>query len=144
MSSAIRRFQKAFTFAFHSHAGFGLDFLGTRNSVLPQTVLFILPDKRFYIMQNTCVYIHIWQRTHCAGTDCIWIAVATKWHCSETFVHKLGLEWNVDWKCTDGVPTWLWMGEYVKGAGQVLIGRIRQGCRPGVNWANTSGVPARC
>jgi hypothetical protein len=46
----------------------------------PTLILFLLPDHLCHIVNNICIYTHIWL---CTG--CIWTTVATKWQCSETF-----------------------------------------------------------
>jgi len=88
------------------------DFLGTR-----QFFVFILPDQRLHIVKNVCVcvcvcvYIYI--------TDCVKVVYdlpllpSYEYTASETFLHKPGAVWSVDWIFINGAPVWRWLGEYV-------------------------------
>jgi hypothetical protein len=81
---------------------------GTRNSLL-SPILFLLTDKRLYIVKYMCTYPHFWLRRNCIF---VWITVATKKYS----------KWNIFTQIGNGAECWL----------DTSLGR-----RPGDDRANT-------
>ena len=104
--------------------------LGTRHSMLPKYVLFLLPDQLFYIVKNIYIqYIYIYicvcvcarvcvcTHTHTHAPDCVEIVyeipLLSNNTASETFLHESGAVQSVDWIFIIRAPAWRWLDDYV-------------------------------
>ena len=101
--------QRLRTYGARAPKGKREDFRGTRHLVLSQFIfLFLLPDQRLSIVNNMCIYTHIWFRRDCIMNYRYYQIIQRVKH----------LYTNRE-RC------------------EVLIGYLSLGCRPGCDWANT-------
>jgi len=74
----------------------------------PIFLLFLLPIQHLNILKK-CVYIHI---PGCVETVYELLVLPNN-TARETFLHKLGAVWSVDWIFIIGALVWQWLGESV-------------------------------
>ena len=79
-------------------------------------VLFLLPDRRVWVVYNMCVciyiYIYIYIYTH--TSDCVQTVYELLLLSNNTAVkllHKSGAVRSVDWVFIIGAPVWRWLGQ---------------------------------
>ena len=116
------------TYGTWTQNGMQKDFLGMWHSLLSLFFLFHLPDQHLDIVKKTCVCVCVYVCACMCVCTCtctytyIDICVRTVYElplppnntASETFLHKSGAVWSVDWVFIIGALAWLWKGKYVR------------------------------